>query len=108
MNTTNLSACQHDCIDRIRNETVRGGVHVGRRLIQDEHLVPPQDGPGQADELRLARRQVRPALTDPCLQAGLRHEAGRVQLDPREGLEELQVFVLAQGVQVPAIESETL
>ena len=80
----------------IRNDTVRGGVHVGGRLVQNEHLVPPQDGPGEADELRLARRQVGPALADRRIQI----QAG--QLDPRERLQQSRVGVLSQRVQVPA------
>ena len=73
----------------IRNDTVRGGVHVGGRLVQNEHLVPPQDGPGEADELRLARRQVGPALADRRIQI----QAG--QLDPRERLQQSRVGVLS-------------
>ena len=48
--------------DRLLDLLVRGAVHGRRGLVQDEDFGPPEESPGEADELLLPQTAAGPAL----------------------------------------------
>ena len=57
--------------DRLLDLLVRGAVHGGRGLVQHEDLGPPEESPGQADQLLLPQTEAGPGLTELLLEAEL-------------------------------------
>ena len=47
-------------------------INVGRGFVHDDDLVLPEHGAGQADQLALAGREVRPGIGQKSLQSVLK------------------------------------